>query len=173
VIDAQIDRELLSRELDRAEAALREELGRAGATALSVAGVVATLAGVGLAVLLAGDWTPAALPAAGRAAWWAGSAATLVALAALASVVIPKIPPVEPDQPPVYWGAILGWAGNIEGLAAALADLLVDLRPRVTHAVTLAAIVARKWRHLRIGLITLTAAVALLVLAGLAGLVSG
>ncbi|ADP83822.1 hypothetical protein [Pseudofrankia inefficax] len=40
MIDSQVDRDLLAAELARAEAALREELDRAGATALSVAGVV-------------------------------------------------------------------------------------------------------------------------------------
>lgn len=170
---AGVDRDVLSGELARAHAEIREELGRANTTALGVAGTVATLAGVGLAVLLAGDWAPSSLPTVGQVAWWAGSVATLVSLAVLAAVVKPGMPPTSPGQPPTHWGAIAGYTGASEDLAAALVTLAADPAPRVIHLIEMATLAARKWAKLRAGLTVLTAAAVLLALAGLSGLVGG
>jgi len=169
---AVVDRELLAGELDRAHAEVREELGRANATALGVAWTVISFAGVALAVLLAGSWSPSVLPAVGQVAWWVGSAATLGALAVLGGVVAPRMAPQGAGQPPVHWGRDrrLRRRGRRPGRPA-VAALVVDPAPRVAHLTVLARIAARKWARLRVGLLALAVATVLLASGGLSGLV--
>lgn len=161
-----VDLALLA-ELDRAHTAVREELGRANATALGVAGTVATLAAVGLAALMAGQWSPARLPAAGQAVWWTAVLAAVTGMGLLAAAVIPRMAPVQVG-PPVSWGPIAAYdAGAMDELAAALAGLALDPAPRVTHLHQLARIARTKWARIRHGLLALAGAGGLLVLLAL------
>ncbi len=102
--DTDTDLALLA-ELDRAHSAVRDDLGRANMTALGIAGTVATLAAVGLAALMAGQWTPTRLPAAAQAVWWTAVLAAVTGMALLAAAVVPRMAPATAG-PPVSWGPI-------------------------------------------------------------------
>lgn len=154
-------------ELDRAHADLREELARANATALGVAGTVATLAAVGLAALMAGQWSPARLPGWDRALWWAGVTAAAAGLGLLGAVALPRMPPAGRGLPPTSWGAIAA-CRTVDALAVGLRRLAYDPTPRVAHARELARIVRRKWRRVRWALIALAVAAVLLTVPALA-----
>ncbi|WP_055410422.1 Pycsar system effector family protein [Frankia sp. ACN1ag] len=153
-------------ELDRQHAAVREELARANSTALGIAGAAATLAAVGLAALMAGDWTPGSLPAAAQVVWWAAVLAAAAGLALLGSAVLPDLTPDGPGQPPpVSWASIRRYPsgeGGAAALAAALAALALDPAPRVAHLQHLAGLAGRKWRRIRRALLALAGAGALL-----------
>lgn len=154
-------------ELDRAHGAVREELARANTVALGVAGTVATLAAVGLAALMAGQWTPARLPAAGQAGWWTAVLAAVAGVGLLAAAVLPALVPDGPGRPaPVSWVSISRYK-DMDELAAALAGLALDPTPRVAHLRLLAGLAARKWRRIRYGLLALAAAGGLLLVLAL------
>ena len=91
--------------LAQALANVREELGRATATALGVAGTAATIAAVALAALMAGQWSPDRLTTAGEILWWAGVSAAAAGMAWLGAVTLPRMPPAGAG-PPVNWGPI-------------------------------------------------------------------
>jgi hypothetical protein len=118
--------------LAQAHADVREELGRANTTALGIAGAVATLAAVGLAALMAGQWSPARLPVADRVVWWAGVVAAAAGMALLGAVAMPRIAPDTPGLPPTSWGPIAAYT-DMPTLTAALRTLAADPAPRIAH----------------------------------------
>ncbi|WP_163548246.1 Pycsar system effector family protein [Candidatus Frankia nodulisporulans] len=147
-------------ELDRQHAAVREELGRANATALGVAGAAATLAAVGLAALMAGDWTPASLPTAAQAVWWTAVLAAAGGLALLGSAVLPRLAPREAG-PPTSWGPIAAYDQD-DDLAQALTAQTLDPTARVAHLRALARIARIKWARIRQALLAFAGAGVLL-----------
>jgi hypothetical protein len=152
---------LLVAELDRVHGELREELGRANTTALGLAGTVATLAAVGLAALIAGQWSPARLPGWDRALCCAGVTAAAAGLGLLGAVALPRMPPAGRGVAPTSWGAIAA-CRTVDALTAGLRRLAHDPTPRVAHARELARIVRRKWRRIRAALTVLSLAAVLL-----------
>jgi hypothetical protein len=145
---------------------------RADAKATGLLGVASTAAAVVLAALLAGDWTPAALPAAGQVLWWAGCAAGAAGVALLAAAVVPgrirggdgtggiawfgDVPAVAARGPAAL--ALALWAGDFAELGGLAAQLVVCSR-----------IAIRKYRLIRAGVAALAGAGALLTLAAISG----
>jgi|GEM_PF-7028640 len=153
-------------ELDRAHAAVREELARATGTALALASTVATLIAVGLAAILAGQWSPSHLPVGLRLTWWAGLAATAGGLVQLGRVALPRLAPNQAG-PPTNWGRIAAHTDTAT-LASALTALADDPTAHVEQLRALALIARAKWARLRHALLALAAGAALIALTALA-----
>jgi hypothetical protein len=160
-------RERALRLLDEA----RREHDRADVKAGSLLGVASTAVAVVGAAVLAGDWSPAALPAAGRVLWWAGCVAGAAGVALLAVAVTPgRIRGGGSDA--------IAWFGDVPAVAArgtaALALALwagpmAELGGLAGQLAVCAAIAVRKYRLIRAGVAALAGAGALLTLAAIFG----
>jgi hypothetical protein len=84
----------------------REELVRADAKASALLSAEGVIAGVLLAAIIVGDWTPASLPVCLSICWWVAASAGLGSLVSLGIGVYPRTRAVRPAKlgGPAYYG---------------------------------------------------------------------
>lgn len=147
---------------------------RADTKALGLLAVVSTAFAVVGAAVLAGDWTPAVLPAAGQVLWWAGCVAALAGVGLLAAVVVPARPAPAPGAGGVgYFGDVVALAARDRdpgALAAVLAgalcvDAAFEFGVLAGQLAACARIAVRKYRLIRAGVAALAGAGVLLAAA--------
>ncbi|WP_062209266.1 Pycsar system effector family protein [Streptomyces sp. NBRC 109706] len=89
-------------------AEVRVEIARADSKAALLVAALGLGAGLFGGMTTSGDWSPGALPPAGRLSWWLGVVALMVALAAFLLAVAPRFGSGEwtPEAPLTYFGDI-------------------------------------------------------------------
>jgi hypothetical protein len=177
--EVRIERVPAGRDDDRARgnglrllAEARAEHDRADAKATGLLGVASTAAAVVLAALLAGDWTPAVLPAAGRVLWWAGCAAWAAGVALLAAAVVPgRVRGGDGTEGIAWFGDVPAVAarGPVALAAALWAAPVSEIGGIAGQLAVCSAIAVRKYRLIRAGVSALAGAGMSLALAALTG----
>jgi hypothetical protein len=146
----------------------REELTRAdGKASLLLAALGIGISAI-LAAILAGDWTPFKLEQPHQGAWWVGAGFAGAAFLCLCAAVYPKVKHRNTAKGVTYFGDVAALK-SVDELRAALKCSETDPAERsVTQLHVVARLVGRKYRYIRLGLITLGIAAAVMLSAVLA-----
>ncbi|MFD0275064.1 Pycsar system effector family protein [Kitasatospora sp. NPDC127111] len=162
-----------TRTAERLLADLRQETARADTKGSVLVGAQGMAAAAFVGVLTARGWDPADLAPTGRLLWWAGVGCFLGSMGALLMAVMPRYRTRvwRPGMPLTHFADIRSAAG--QGTAALEQALHETDRAPLAAALSALAensrIVAGKYRWLRTGMASFTAALVLLPAALLAG----
>jgi hypothetical protein len=146
----------------------REELTRAdGKASLLLAALGIGISAI-LAAILAGNWSPFKLDEPYGGLWWAGSVFTGASFFCLCAAVYPRVKHRSASRGVTYFGDVAALKTTGE-LRAALKRSETDPAERsVTQLHVVAWLVARKYRFIRCGLVTLGTAIVLVLTAVMA-----
>lgn len=141
----------------------REELTRAdGKASLLLAALGLGISAI-LAAILAGDWKPFELEQPYQGAWWMGSGFAGASFFCLCAAVYPKVKHRRAAKGVTYFGDVAALK-TADALREALKRSETDPAERsVTQLHVVARLVGRKYRYIRLGLISLGVAIALML----------
>jgi hypothetical protein len=132
----------------------REEISRADGKASTLLAGAGIGMGALLAGLIAGDWAPSELRNAVEWLWWVGILVAAYGAWHLARCILPVVANGEHPNRIDYYGDITRFA-SADAFAVALAAGPADLYGRIVRQLYVNAdIVAKKYRHLRVALIS-------------------
>jgi hypothetical protein len=102
-----------------------------------------------LSGLLGGDWTPATLSPVGLTLWVGGAVAAIASVVAAALAVWPRLSKAPADGVIAFWGHVGGYASHRDLRAAMAVRAIPEPERTYQQLFVLAAVVQRKYRHIR------------------------